>query len=69
MIREMILVSKDMYPLADGKTETGVHSPKQRPYDNWPSSRFPDEKNPIAETNSALSNRKHEKRQRTRNCL
>jgi len=51
-----------MFPLADGKTEKSVYSPKQRPYDNWPSSRFRDEKNPITETNFALSNRKQEKK-------
>jgi len=66
MIREMILVSKDKFPLADAKTEKGVHSAKQHPYDNWPSSRFRDEKNPITETNSTLSNRKQEKKTKRR---
>jgi len=58
MIRDMILVSKDKFPLADGKTEKSVYSPKQRSYDNWPGSRFRDEKNPITETTSTLSNKK-----------
>ena len=66
MIREMILVSKDKFPLADGKTEKSVYSLKQRPYDNWPSRRFRDEKNPITETTSSLSNRKQEKKTKKR---
>ena len=64
MIREMILVSKYKFPLADGKTEKSVHSPKHRPYYNWPSSRFRDEKNPITETISTLSNRKQKTKKR-----
>jgi len=36
------------------------------PYDNWPSSRFRDEKNPITETTSTLSNRKQEKKTKKR---
>ena len=66
MIREMILVSKDKFPLADGKTEKSVHSPKQHPYNNWPSSRFRDEKNPIAERMSTPSNRRQEKKTKRR---
>ena len=54
MIREMILVSKDKFPLADGKTEKSVYSLKQRP------------KIPIAETSSTLSNRKQEKKTKKR---
>ena len=63
MIREMILVSKDKFPLADGKTEKSVYSPKQRSY-NWPSSRFFGEKNPIKETTSTLSNKKQKTKKR-----
>ena len=66
MIREMILLSKDNFPLADGKTEKIVHSPKQHPYNNWPSSRFRDEENPIAEITSTLSNRKQEMKTKRR---
>ena len=66
MIREMILESKDMFLLADGTTEKSVHSPKQRPYDNWPSSRIRNENNPITETTSTLSNRKQEKKTKKR---
>ena len=61
MIRKMILVSKDKFPLADGKTENSVYSPKHCSYDNWPSSIFRDEKNPITEATSTLSYKKQEK--------
>ena len=46
--------------------ENSVHSSKQRPYDNRPSCRFRDEKNPITETTSTLSNRKQEKKTKRR---
>ena len=49
-----------------GKKEKSVHSPKQRSYDDWPSSRFRDEKNPITETTSILSNKKQEKKTKKR---
>ena len=55
MLHEMFLVSSDKFPLADGKTEKNEQSPlkkKQHPYDNWLSSRFRDEKIPIAESST-----------------
>jgi len=67
----MYHVSSDKFPLADGKTENSENSPlkkKRHPYDNWRSSRFRDEKIPIAET-TTLSNRKQERRKSEGNCL
>jgi len=69
LLREIYLVSSDKFPLADGKTEKSENSPLKKqhhPYDNWPSSRFRDERIAMAET-TTLSNRKLGKKKKCRN--